>query len=100
MMPNTRVSPAARRNSITTSCSPFSACSMTRIMRSEDTGSRKNKKGAVLPRPSLADPAPMASGLLPLQLALPGIGVLVVREHRLLDLHHPILARPGPAPPP
>src|SRR5579862_3961062 len=81
MMPNTSVSPAASRNSITPSCSPFRVCSAMR------TKSIKKKGRAAPPR---RPPA-----LLPLHLAVLGIGVLVGREHRLLNFHHRIRRRSG-----
>src|SRR5258706_1202439 len=74
MMPNTSVRPAASRNSITPSCSPLSVCSTMRMKF-------MNKKGAR--RAPFWTPAP-----LPLHLAVFGVRVLVVGEHRLLDFHH------------
>src|SRR5256886_17008555 len=62
MMPKTSVSPAAMRNSMTPYCSPFSACSSTRST------------------------APTRA-FLPLHPAVLGVGVLVVLEDRLLELH-------------
>src|SRR5207244_13534280 len=73
MMPNTSVRPAASRNSITPSCSPFSVCSATRMRF-------MNKKGAR--SAPCRPPAP-----LPLHLAVLRVGVLVIGEHGLLDLH-------------
>src|SRR5215469_1212787 len=65
MMPKTSVSPAAIRNSITPSCSPFSVCSRTRRRFTSPLFHR----------------------------AFPVVRILVVGEHRLLDLHHRVLAR-------
>src|SRR5215472_6330599 len=65
MMPKTSVSPAAIRNSITPSCSPFSACSRTRRRFT----------------PPLFHPAFLV------------VRIPVVGENRLLDLHHGVLAR-------
>src|SRR6266850_6064090 len=62
MMPNTSVSPAASRKSITPNCRPLRTCSTTR-------------------RPVNARPG------LPLHLALLVVRVLVVLEDGLLDLH-------------
>src|SRR5437660_3558798 len=63
MMPNTSVSPAAIRNSITPSCRPFRHCSATRS--AVNAGPRRRS----LHRTFLV------------------VGVLVVLEDRLLDLH-------------
>src|SRR5437868_1866862 len=62
MMPKTSVRPAAIRNSMTPNCSPLRHCSTT---RSQFNG-------------------PLC---LPLHRTLLIVGVLVVLEHRLLDLH-------------
>src|SRR2546426_6329298 len=95
MMPKTRVSPAAIRNSMTPYCSPFSPCSSTSsTSRSRASAVRpgRRKKGA------RAAPAPLArrsASRLPLHPAVLGVGVLVVLEDRLLDLHGELaLGRP------
>src|SRR5438132_11680922 len=67
MMPKTRVSPAAIRNSMTPYCNPFSACSSTST--------------------------PAIRARLPLHPAVPGVGVLVILEDRLLDLHGELAVR-------
>src|SRR5712664_4055028 len=63
MMPNTSVSPAAIRNSITPSCRPFRHCSATRS--AVNAGPRRRS----------------------LHLTFLIVGVLVILEDRLLDLH-------------
>src|SRR6185503_16728374 len=79
MMPSTSVRPAAIRNSVTPSCTPFSNCSKTRV--------QGIKKGAS-PRPSLSTwPAS------PLHLAVLVVRVLVLLEHRPLDAHLDVAAR-------
>src|SRR5712675_1422234 len=73
MMPSTSVRPAAIRNSITPSWSPFSNCSKTRA--------RVIKKGAA---------APLEKSILEralFQLAFLMVGVLVLRERLLHDFH-------------
>src|SRR5256886_11148198 len=95
MMPKTRVSPAAIRNSMTPYCSPFSPCSST-------SSTSRSRASAVRPgrrkKAARAAPAPLArrSGWrLPLHPAVLGVGVLVVLEDRLLDLHRELaLGRP------
>src|SRR5204863_5932872 len=62
MIPKTSVSPAAIRNSITPNCSPLRHCSTT---RSQFNGPRR----------------------LPLHRTLLIVGILVVLEDGLLDLH-------------
>src|SRR6185295_15209597 len=76
MMPSTSVSPAAIRNSMTPYCRPFSICSKTRpqVMA-------KNK-GARAP---LLKECVLRS--LPLHLAILVVGVLVLLERLLQDLH-------------
>src|SRR5262245_23528846 len=89
MMPNTRVSPAATRNSITPSCSPLSSCSTTRrpvIGR----GPESNERGAGSPRPCRG----ALACALPLHRTLVEVRVLVVLEDRLLDLHLHLPAGP------
>src|SRR5688572_19398796 len=81
MMPNTSVRPAASRNSVTPSCSPFSVCSAMRIRFT-------NEKGAPGAPSMLATP-------LPLHFAGRAVGVLVVLEHGLLDFHHRVGGRRG-----
>src|SRR5947209_2713109 len=95
MMPKTRVSPAAIRNSMMPYCSPFSPCSSTSsTSRSRASAVRpgRRKKGA------RAAPAPLArrsASRLPLHPAVLGVGVLVALEDRLLDLHGELaLGRP------
>src|SRR4249920_453965 len=81
MMPSTSVSPAAIRNSMTPYCRPFSSCSKTRpqVMA-------KNK-GARAP---LLEGTPLKT--LPLHLAILVVGVLVLLERLLHDVHrHAIL---------
>src|SRR5260221_5932903 len=86
MMPKTSVSPAAMRNSITPSWSPLSVCSRT---RTRFIG-RPTKKGrGVVRAPELRCDA---GGRSP-HPAFLGVGILVVGEHRLLDLHHRVLPR-------
>src|SRR5881296_4379050 len=69
MMPKTSVRPAAIRNSMTPNCSPLRHCSTT---RSQFNGPLR----------------------LPLHRTLLIVGVLVVLEDRLLDLHLHLLAGP------
>src|ERR1700704_3500861 len=86
MMPNTSVSPAAMRNSITPSCSPLSVCSRTRMkFKGEET---KTGRGSFRAPESRCDPGGLLS-----HPAFLGVGILVIGEHRLLDLHHRILPR-------
>src|SRR5262245_10359301 len=83
MMPNTSVSPAAIRKSMTPSCRPFSACSRTRITGAQNKGARRAT--APLPR-SVRQRLPLHSTFLI-------VGVLVVLEDGLLDLHLLLAAR-------
>src|SRR6266480_6405348 len=94
----TSVRPAAIRNSITPSCSPLSVCSSrrTKFMK---TGDRPR-----FYRDREINESRFKRGLSPVLLpdrrsphpAFLGVGILVVGEDRLLDLHHRILARrPG-----
>src|SRR5947209_2670461 len=76
MMPKTSVSPAAIRKSITPYCRPLSVCSSTRA-------------GVIDTRA----PSEPPTARLPLHRALGGVGILVVLEHGLLDLHHELAAR-------
>src|SRR5215475_10483976 len=69
MMPNTSVRPAANRNSMTPNCRPLRTCSTTRS-------------------PVNAGPG------LPLHRAFLVVGVLVVLEDGLLDLHLHFAAGP------
>src|SRR5436309_7938106 len=87
MMPKTSVRPAAIRNSITPSCSPLSVCSRTRTkFMLETKGARSDRAPHRCGNPLLPSPHP----------AFLGVGIPVVGEDRLLDLHHRILARrPG-----
>src|SRR5690242_2844105 len=73
MMPSTSVSPAAMRNSMTPSWTPFSSCSKTRLSGI--------KKGRVAPRFYRSEERPS------LHLAFLVVGVLVLLERLLLDLH-------------
>src|SRR5215467_7191353 len=89
MMPKTSVSPAAIRKSITPYCRPLSVCSRTSagviaIPVPVET------KGARLGRAPRSSARPAS---LPLHRALAGVGVLVVLEDGLLDLHHQLAAR-------
>src|SRR5918996_4224061 len=80
MMPKTSVRPAAIRNSMTPNCRPLRHCSRTSNPLMEVP---VNERGA-------GGPAPLArarSPALPLHRALMVVGVLVVLEDRLLDLH-------------
>src|SRR5881396_682992 len=92
MMPNTSVSPAAMRNSITPNCRPFSSCSKRRA-RVKKNGDRprlffytslggKNKWGL----------SPFFT-FSPLHLAVLVVRVLVVLEDGLLDAHFDVAAR-------
>src|SRR5262250_612083 len=89
MMPKTSVSPAAIRNSITPYCRPLSVCSSTRprVIATRAPGERK---GA---RPSRAPRSAPRAWPLPLHRALGRVGILVVLEDGLLDLHHELAAR-------
>src|SRR5688572_30588075 len=78
MMPSTSVRPAASRNSMTPSCTPLSNCSKM--------SAKVMKKRAPTSRPFPGWPFS-----LPLHLALFVIGVLVVFEHLLLDVHRDAL---------
>src|SRR6267143_3203184 len=78
MMPKTSVSPAAIRNSMTPNWRPFSPCSST-----SSTLMGNEKGGAIVSRP----PASARGPRLPLHRTLLVVGVLVVLEDRLLDLH-------------
>src|SRR5262245_64865368 len=83
MMPKTSVSPAAIRNSITPSCSPFSVCSRTR--RGFKGKGPKKRRGRSAPFAVRRAGAPL------LHRAVLLVAVLVVRAHRLLDLHHRVV---------
>src|SRR5689334_7658788 len=85
MMPKTSVRPAAMRKSITPSCSPLSVCSRTRT-KFKEVGTKK-RRGTFRAPELRCD----AGRRLP-HPAFLGVGILVVREHRLLDFHHRILA--------
>src|SRR5919204_3081784 len=79
MMPSTSVRPAAIRNSITPYCRPFSSCSKTSAQVMNEKGRRH---------------APFFSrrGDSPLHLAFLVVGVLMLLERLLHDLHrHAIL---------
>src|SRR5262245_54139042 len=78
MMPSTSVRPAAIRNSITPSWTPFSSCSKTKV--------RVIKKGATAPFGRF-------STRTSLHLAFWVVRVLVVLEDRLLDVHLQLAAR-------
>src|SRR5437868_14233379 len=86
MMPSTSVSPAAMRNSITPYCRPFSNCSKTSDQVMAWAAARIKKKGAS---------APFLSTRLrssPFHLAFLVVGVLVLLERLLHDLHrHAVL---------
>src|SRR5688572_16422417 len=75
MMPSTSVSPAAIRNSMTPSCTPFSNCSKKRM-------NPMRKKRAGYDRPFA-----FSARALPLHLAFLVVRVLVLVEHFLLDVH-------------
>src|SRR5688572_22098407 len=75
MMPNTSVSPAAIRNSVTPNCSPFRSCS-------KRSAKLIGKEKGRLPRPFSS-----GDGASPLHLAVLVVRVLVLLEHRLLDAH-------------
>src|SRR5882672_10750198 len=94
MIPKTSVRPAAIRNSITPSCSPLSACSRTRKrFMARKPGPRDERRGASVPsRGGKPAPRPRRPALPLLHRAFLGVGILVVGEHRFLDLHHRILA--------
>src|SRR5712692_990335 len=79
MMPNTSVSPAAMRNSMTPNCRPFSSCSKR--------SAKFIKKGAVAPFWVIQ----LFNS--PLHLAVLVVRVLVLFEHRLLDPHLDVAAR-------
>src|SRR5215467_9776736 len=89
MMPKTSVSPAAIKKSITPYCRPLRVCSSTRprVIATRAPGERKGARRSRAPRS-----APRASAL-PLHRALGRVGVLVVFEDGLLDLHHQLAAR-------
>src|SRR5437773_7254613 len=76
MMPNTSVSPAAMRKSITPNWTPFRACSRTRYT-------------ARSPCPRFE----LSARLLPLHPAVLVVRVLVLLEDGLLDLHLDRIAR-------
>src|SRR6185369_2037791 len=83
MMPSTSVSPAAIRNSITPYCSPFRSCSKT--------------SPQVMAQKIRAPARPYSRNLsknLPFHLAVLVVGVLVLLERLLHDLHrHAVLVR-------
>src|SRR4051812_41920450 len=80
MMPNTSVSPAAMRNSMTPYCRPFSSCSKTSPQVICRKSCAKNK-GAGAPL------SETCSTTLPLHLAVLVVGVLVLLERLGDDLH-------------
>src|SRR5258708_22838555 len=87
MMPNTRVSPAAIRNSMTPNCRPFSVCSKRRGKFTEAVRSSCKKKGAS---------APLSVRRLresPLHLAVLVVRVLVLLEDGFLDVHLDVAVR-------
>src|SRR2546427_10467000 len=87
MMPNTSVSPAAMRNSITPNCRPFSSCSKRRAMKNGDRPhlfcytslGGGNKRGL--------SPLTIPIHHSPLHLAVLVVRVLVVLEDGLLGFH-------------
>src|SRR2546426_4087768 len=86
MMPNTSVSPAAIRNSITPNCRPFSSCSKRRAMKNGDrphlfcyTSLGGGKKRGLFPFTISIHP-------LPLHLSVLVVRVLVVLEDGLLGV--------------
>src|SRR6266850_5290435 len=85
MMPKTSVRPAAIRNSITPSCSPLSVCSRTR--KKFIAWETKTGRGSFRAPDFRCDAVRRSP-----HSAFLGIGILVVGEHRLLDLHHRVLA--------
>src|SRR4030095_1514005 len=83
MMPSTSVSPAAIRNSMTPYCRPFSSCSKTspQVMAKIKGARAPLLKGSVFRN-------------LPLHLAILVVGVLVLLERLLHDVHrHAVLVR-------
>src|SRR5260221_3813168 len=92
MIPKPGASPAAIRNSITPSWRPFSACSRTRRRFMRGTVFAMNGPERPFRREEVNRRRRMASGLSSLHRAFLGVGILVVGEHRFLDLHHRILA--------
>src|SRR2546422_6311956 len=92
MMPNTSVSPAAIRNSITPNCRPFSSCSKRRAMKNGDRPhlfcytslGGENKWGL--------SPFTIPIHHSPLHLAVLVVRVLVVLEDGLLDVHFDVAA--------
>src|SRR5882672_11126567 len=85
MIPKTSVSPAAMRNSITPSCSPFSVCSAIRNRFTR--GTIKKGRGSLRAPGLRCGPGPPL-----LHPAFLVVGILVVGEHRFLDFHHRVLA--------
>src|SRR5262249_48834428 len=93
MMPKTRVSPAAIRKSITPYCRPLRVCSSTSPSVIDKGGPVLRpweRKGARPGRAPFVAPRGMP---LPLHRALGGIGILVVLEDGLLDLHDELAPR-------
>src|SRR5712691_5278739 len=97
MMPNTSVSPAAMRNSMTPNCRPFSSCSKR--------SPRFIKKGAGAPpkngdRPYLFFRLRQCQKInrvcphffSPLHLAVLRVSILVLLEDRFLDVHLDVAA--------
>src|SRR6478672_11270493 len=78
MMPNTSVSPAAIRNSVTPNCRPFSNCSKT--------SPKVMKEKRALARPFYQP----LRGLL--HLAILEVRILVLLEDRLLNAHLDVAA--------
>src|SRR3954470_6806513 len=74
MMPNTSVSPAAMRKSMTPYCRPFNSCS-------------KTKPQAMAKKRARLAPFPVIASLLPFHLAVLVVGVLVLLERLGDDLH-------------
>src|SRR5258708_26048136 len=79
MMPNTRVSAHAIRNSVTPNCRPFSSCSNI-----SDAIMKKGRSRALLP---------FSARTRSLHLTFLVVRVLVLLEDRLLDVHLDIAAR-------
>src|SRR5689334_23940478 len=91
MMPNTRVNPAAIRNSITPSWSPLSVCSRTstKFMHQRAMPRDERRRASV---PSRGGKPARVAGLPSLHRAFLVKRVFVVGEDGLLDFHYRILA--------